>query len=216
MLVGATFKPTGGWAGWGVPAVTWNLYSVPMFVDSLRNRIRAMNILWERAISDMTLEQVNHHEREGVLPIAFSFSHYLRAQDQSISMVFRAERPIWVTGGWAQKIGVSVDVLGREETVEEMQHLTFADLDAWKSYQAEVIARTTETLQTIDAEMLAQVVMPQLPPNMQNIFCGIVVGPGNPIRKLEVLECFVYQHGLRHMGEVEHARALVGLRGMTS
>ena len=24
------------------------------------------------------------------------------------------------------------------------------------------------------------------------------------------------QHGLRHMGEIEHARALVGLNGMTS
>ena len=51
---------------------------------------------------------------------------------------------------------------------------------------------------------------------MQNIFCGIVIGPGNPIRKLEVLECFVYQHGLRHMGEIEHGRALVGMAGMTS
>ena len=35
-------------------------------------------------------------------------------------------------------------------------------------------------------------------------------------RKLDVLECFVYQHGLRHMGEIEHGRALVGLKGMTS
>jgi hypothetical protein len=41
-----------------------------MFVESLRNRIRAMNVLWERAISDMTLAQVSHHEREGVLPRA--------------------------------------------------------------------------------------------------------------------------------------------------
>lgn len=187
-----------------------------MFVQSLRNRIRAMNILYERAISDMTLDQVNHHEREGVLPIAFSFSHYIRAQDQSISVPFRKEPPIWMSGGWAAKVGVTVDTLGREETVEEMQHLKFSGLDAWKDYQAQVIARTTETLATIDEPMLAEVVMAQLPPNMQNIFCGIVVGPGNPIRKLEVLECFVYQHGLRHMGEIEHGRALVGLRGMTS
>jgi hypothetical protein len=187
-----------------------------MFVESLRNRVRAMNVLWERAISDMTLEQVNHHEREGVLPIAFSFSHYIRAQDQSISAPFRREQPLWVSGGWAQKVGVSVDTLGREETVEEMQHLRFADLEAWKTYQSEVIARTNAVLDTITEAMLAEVVMPQLPPHMQNIFCGIVVGPGNPIRKLEVLECFVYQHGLRHMGEIEHGRALVGLRGMTS
>jgi hypothetical protein len=189
--------------------------SESMYLDSIRNRIRAMNVLWERAISDMTLEQVNHHEREGVLPIAFSFSHYIRAQDQSISRPIRGESSIWESGAWAEKVGVTVDFFGREETVEEMQHLRFRDLDAWKAYQAAVIERTDETLETITTDMLAEVLMPKLPPNMQNIFCGIVIGDG-PLRKLEVLECFVYQHGLRHMGEIEHGRALVGLQGMTS
>lgn len=187
-----------------------------MFVASLRNRIRAMNVLWERAASDLTLEQVNHHERDGVLPMAFSFSHYIKAQDQSISRVFLGEEPIWITDGWATKIGINVDALGREETVDQMQHLRFGDMDAWRTYQAEVIARTSKALDDITAEMLAEVLMPQLPPSMQNIFCAIVIGPGAPLRKLEVLECFVYQHGLRHMGEIEHGRALVGLQGMTS
>lgn len=186
------------------------------FVDSLRNRIRAMNILYERAISDLTLEQVNHHERAGVLPIAFSFSHYIRAQDQSISRLFLRENPLWDQGGWAAKVGATVDRLGREETVEEMEQLRFADLDAWRDYQAQVLARTSTALETITAELLLEVVMSQLPPNMQNIFCAIVIGPGAPMRKLDVLECFVYQHGLRHMGEIEHGRALVGLQGMTS
>ena len=187
-----------------------------MFVNSLRNRIRAMNVLWERAASDLTLEQVNHHEREGVLPMAFSFSHYIKAQDQSISRIFLREEQLWITAGWSARVGVNIDALGREETVEEMQHLRFGDFEAWKAYQAEVIARTSTALETIDAELLSEVLMPQLPPNMQNIFCAIVIGPGAPLRKLDVLECFVYQHGLRHMGEIEHGRALVGLKGMTS
>lgn len=187
-----------------------------MLVSSLRNRIRAMNVLWERALSDMSLEQFNRHEREGVLPICFSFGHFMRSQDQSVSGVFLKEPPLWMTGGWAAKTGINIDKLGREETVEEMQHLRFEDLDACRDYQAQVISRTARALEMIIPELLAEVVFPQLPPNMQNIFCGIVVGPGNPIRKLEILECFVYQHGLRHMGEVEHGRALVGLQGMTS
>jgi hypothetical protein len=187
-----------------------------VFVDSLRNRIRAMNTLWERAVSDLTLEQMNHHERTGVLPMAFSFSHYLRNQDVSISGPFLHESPIWISGGWAGKIGVSVDAFGREETVEEMEQLRFADLDAWKDYQAQVIARTSVVLDTITPEILGEVLIPKLPPALQNIFCAIVIGPDAPLRKLEVLECFIYQHGLRHMGEVEHGRALVGLRGMTS
>ena len=80
-----------------------------MFVESLRNRIRAMNTLWERCVTDMTLDHVNHHERAGVLPIAFSLSHYMRAQDQAVSRPFLAENELWTTGGWAAKVGVTVD-----------------------------------------------------------------------------------------------------------
>ena len=187
-----------------------------MFVQSLRNRLRALNTLWERAVSDLTLEQMNHHERPGVLPLAFSFSHYIRAQDQSVSGVFRREPALWVSGAWAGKVGATVDALGREESVAEMEQLSFGDIAAWREYQHSVLSRTDGILDTLSAETLAEVVMPQLPPNMQNIFCALVIGPGAPLRKLDVLECFVYQHGLRHMGEVEHGRALVGLAGMTS
>ena len=187
-----------------------------MFGTSLRNRIRAMNTLWERAVADMGLEQVNYQERSGVLPIAFSLSHFVRVQDLSISGPFLGERPLWETGGWAEKVGVTVDRLGREESVEEMERIRFADFDGWRSYQSAVIARTDRVLDIITEDVLAEVLLPQLPPNMQQVFCAIVIGPSAPVRKLEVLECFVYQHGLRHMGEMEHGRALVGLKGMTS
>jgi hypothetical protein len=186
-----------------------------MFVTSLKNRIRAMNALWERAVSDLTLDQVIHKERAGVLPIAFSFSHYIRAQDQAVSGPFYREQPLWVAGGWAKKVGVSVDLLGREESIGEMEDITFGDLDEWRAYQTAVTVRTQQVLDGLTAEMLSEVLIAQLPPNMRQTFCAMVIGDA-PLRKLEVLECFVYQHGLRHMGEVEHGRALVGLQGMTS
>jgi hypothetical protein len=175
-----------------------------------------MNELWERAVSDLTLGQVNHHERAGVLPIAFSLNHYMRAQDQAVSGPFLREQPLWQSGGWAAKVGVTVDELGREQTVEEMEQIRFGDFDAWRAFQSAVIARTQSVLDALTEDTLAEVLLPQLPPNMQNIFCAMVIGPGAPLRKLDVLECFVYQHGLRHMGEIEHGRALVGLGGMTS
>ena len=187
-----------------------------MFVDSLRNRIRAMNTLWSRCVEDMTLDHVNYQERDRVLPIAFSLSHYMRAQDQAISRPFLAEAPLWDTGAWAEKIGVTVDALGREESIDEMQHIRFGDFDAYRAYQATVIGRTEGLLKDLDLPTLEQVLLPKLPPNMQQIFCALVIGPEGALRKLDVLECFVYQHGLRHMGEIEHGRALVGLQGMTS
>jgi hypothetical protein len=187
-----------------------------IFVTSLQNRVRAMNQLWARAVSDMTLDQVNHQERQSVLPIAFSLSHFIRAQDQSMSIVFLREQPLWDAGGWAEKVGVTVDRLGREESVEEMEHIRFADFEAWKAFQAQVIGRTAGILDGLTSETLAEVVMPQLPANMQSTFCGMVIGLGTPLHRLDVIECWVYQHGLRHMGEIEHGRALVGLGGMTS
>jgi hypothetical protein len=85
-----------------------------IFVTSLRNRIRAMNELWERAISDLTLEQVNHHERDGVLPIAFQSLH--PAQDQSVSGIRQAPADLGTGYGGEPDF----DALGREETVEAM------------------------------------------------------------------------------------------------
>jgi hypothetical protein len=186
-----------------------------MFMTSLRNRVRAMNSLWEHCLDDMTLEQVNHQERALVLPIAFSLNHFIRAQDQSVSRTFRGEAPVWQQGTWAEKVGVTVDKFGLGETVEEMQSLRFADLEAWRAYQSAVIERTARVLETATEELLSEVVIPKLPPILEKSYCAIVIGDG-PLRKLEVIECFVYQHGLRHMGEIEHGRALVGLSGMTA
>jgi DinB superfamily len=184
-------------------------------IESLRNRIRAMSTLWQRAVEDMTLDQVNHHERAGVLPIAFSLNHYMRGQDSSISRVFLREEPLWAQGDWARRVGVTVDRYEPTESLETMERLRFGDFEAWKAYQAEVIARTNRVLDAIRDDELEDVVIPSLPADSK-AFCALVVGPGNPVRKLEVLECFVFQHGIRHLGELEHARALVGLTGLSN
>ena len=68
-----------------------------------------MNTLWERAVSDLTLEQMNHHERPGVLPMAFSFGHFMRAQDQSIRPFLR-ETPLWLSGGCHSRAWPSIGI----------------------------------------------------------------------------------------------------------
>lgn len=46
--------------------------------------MRAMHSLYEDACSTMTLEHVNHVERDGVLPIAFSLVHQLLIEDSVV------------------------------------------------------------------------------------------------------------------------------------
>jgi hypothetical protein len=183
--------------------------------DSIRNRINAMHTLGPRAVADLTVEQMNAQERPGILPLAFSFVHFFRLQDQSISGVFLQEPPLWEQDDWSGRTGVTVAGFGRVEPVSEMEHQRITDLDAWRAYQAAVIARTNQAMESMTEENLSDVVMDRLPADAQNVYCALVVGRDGPIRKLEGWECFVYQHGLRHMGEIEHGRALVGLQGMT-
>ena len=49
--------------------------SSELILDSLRRRMRAMHSLYHDAVDTMTLEHVNHVERDGVLPIAFCLFH---------------------------------------------------------------------------------------------------------------------------------------------
>ena len=53
------------------------------------------------------------------------------------------------------------------------------------------------------------------PPQIASTYSARVAGPDG-ITLLDATECWIYQHGLRHMGEIELARGLVGLGGMTS
>jgi hypothetical protein len=90
------------------------------------------------------------------------------------------------------------------------------DYDAYREYQAAVFAKTESWLAALDPATLHDVIVARpFPPNIASTFSARVAGePG--ITRLDGTECWIYQHGLRHMGEIEHARALVGLQGMTS
>jgi hypothetical protein len=53
------------------------------------------------------------------------------------------------------------------------------------------------------------------PELIASTYSARVAGPDG-VTVLDGFECWLYQHGLRHMGEIELARGLVGLGGMTS
>ena len=59
--------------------------ALDLYLDSLQRRMAAMHSLWYQAVGDMDAENVNHFEREGVLPIAFSLFHQAQIEDTSLS-----------------------------------------------------------------------------------------------------------------------------------
>jgi len=79
-----------------------------------------------------------------------------------------------------------------------------------------VFDRTEAWLDGLDAAEFDRVVVPRpFPDQIASTYSARVAGPDG-INVLDATECWIYQHGLRHMGEIELARGLVGLGGMTS
>lgn len=185
-----------------------------LIIDSLARRLRAMHSLYHQAVDTMTREHVNHVEREGVLPIAFSLFHFVNMEDVSFAVlsgreaIFDDERAGLVKPGIADH--------GKERTVDEMVGQRIGDYEAFRSYMTEVFARTEDAVARMDPADLTQLIVPRpFPPQVASTYSARVAGEAG-ITRLDALECWIYQHGLRHMGEIEHGRALVGLGGMTS
>ena len=187
---------------------------VDLILDSLRRRMRAMHSLWEDAVATMDLAQVNHVERDEVLPIAFSLFHFVQIEDGSATML--GAGPMIYDDGWAARMGLAIADHGKHKTVEEMVHQRLGDYDAFRAYLTAAFDKTESWLAGLDPATLTDVIVARpFPPNIASTYSARVAGEDG-ITRLDATECWIYQHGLRHMGEIEHARALVGLQGMTS
>lgn len=185
-----------------------------LLLDSLRRRMRAMHSLYADAIATMGIDHVNHFEREGVLPIAFSLFHYTNMQDVAF-MALTGQDPIW-NDAWQARVQMAINDHGKERPVSDMIHQRIGDYEAFGDYQRTVFGRTESWLKTLSFDAVQRVVVPRpLPPVVANTYSARVAGDEG-ITVLDAIECWMYQHGLRHMGEIELARGLVGLGGMTS
>ncbi|MEI7888244.1 MAG: hypothetical protein WCJ04_12710 [Actinomycetes bacterium] len=180
-----------------------------LVLDSLQRRMRTMHSLYYQAVDSMELEHVNYFEREGVLPIAFSLFHYTNMQDLTF-MVLSGELPIW-NEDWQERVQVAINDNGKEKTVQEMVQQRIGNYEEFKVYQRTVFDRTEAWLEVLDPARLTEVLVKRpFPPVAASSYSARVAGPEG-ITVLDGIECWHYQHGLRHMGEIELARGLVGL-----
>ncbi len=185
-----------------------------LILDSLRRRMRALHSLYRDAVGSMDLDQVNHFEREGVLPIAFSLFHIVNMIDASF-MLMTGEPPIW-DDDWQARVHPAIPDHGKHRTVAEMVHQRIGDYQAFQQYMGEVFTRTEGWLDELAPSELTRVVIARpFPAQVATTYSARVAGPDG-ITLLDAAECWIYQHALRHMGEIELARGLVGLGGMTS
>jgi hypothetical protein len=178
----------------------------------LQRWVRPMHQLWQQVLDDMTVEQVNHHERAGVLPIAFSLYHYVYGEDRAVADRLLGQPPLW-NEDWARRTGIDSEPIRRGAPIEVAERVRIVDLDAWRAYQAAVFDRSEAALASAPSDRWNEVVFERVPDALRGGFIALIAGEG-PVLLGDLMTTFLYQHGMRHLGEIEHGRALVGLQGV--
>lgn len=181
--------------------------------SSLVRRLRAVHHLYDEAARTMTLEQVNAVAHPTTLPIAFSFVHQVLIEDGSL--IFLGGPAPLFDDEWAARIGLGVRDHGKARSVEEMMHQRIENYDAFLDFQQRVFRASESYVASLDPSSMSDMIVPfPYGETLAHTFSALVAGEAG-ITRSDALECWVYQHALRHMGEIEHARSLVGLTGMT-
>jgi len=182
---------------------------------SLVHRVAAVHALWQQGVSDLALDQVNHFERPGVLPIAFTLTHCVVGEDRNAARFLGSGTLLWDQEDWARRVGLVGELPVRGTPMRDAERIRLGDVDAWRAYQTAVFARTERALATLPLDRYANKAMDRPPADkLKGSFLALIVPEGDP-KISDVCEAYVFQHAVRHLGELEHARALVGLGGLS-
>lgn len=182
---------------------------------SIAKRVGAVHEMWRLGVADLTLAHVNHFERRGVLPIAFTLMHFVVGEDRNAARYLGLGTLLWDDHGWAERVGLVGQPPVRGTPMADAERLRLGDVDAWRAYQADVFARTERALASLPLARFSEKAMDRPPPSMlKGAFIALIVPEGDPLVS-DVCEAYIFQHAVRHLGELEHARALVGLGGLS-
>jgi hypothetical protein len=187
----------------------------PTSWERLTRRIAVMHRMWDAATSGLTADQMNHHERAGVLPITFSLLHYVLGEDRNVGNYLFDGDFLWESGGWKKRVGGTTPDVRRGTPVDLAETVRIDDAGAWIAYQRAIFDRTERAMRETPDDTYDRIVHDDLPAPIAGSFVGMVSDPTGPIYLGDALDGFVYQHGIRHLGEIEHGRSLLGLQGVS-
>lgn len=170
-------------------------------IDVMKNGLRGMHGMLDLAVEGMTAEQLNFRPSEGGISAFFSLWHYVRTEDNIVNFVIQHQNTVWLEGGYDERFGLPRTAQGTGMTDLEAQAVRIEDLDAWLQYQQGVWAATDSYLETLD------------PSSMEEV--QVLIRPVGEMSLWQGLWGMCLTHGYRHVGEIEFARGVQGLGGLS-
>ena len=170
-------------------------------LDFIRQQMMLMHRLYDHVVEDLDDEQLHHQAGPRVQPIAFSLWHYVRTEDNIIRFVLQRRPTVWIEGGWPERLGLDPRAQGTGMTDEEASSLRITSLPDFRRYMGDVWAATDDYLTAVAPDRLDEE--------------RVTIKPVGEMSLADALGGMCLTHGYRHLGEIEYARGLLGLKGAT-
>jgi hypothetical protein len=166
--------------------------------DFIRANLKRLHAGLDKVMAELTPDQL--HAVPGGHPkantIGWGVWHYTRTEDNIVRWVIQERKPpIWVEGGYGEKLGLPPAAQGTGMPPAEAQALRIKDVPLFREYMGKVWAGTDELIAGAPPEMLDKV---------------ITVKPLGDMTVVQCLGQVGLTHGMTHLGEIELARTLIG------
>lgn len=168
-------------------------------IDFIRSSLKQMHSMYDDSIADLTPEQLSWRANDNGCPIAFVLWHYVRTEDNIIQFVLQRKPTVWIEGGWYEKFGLDRTAQGTGMTLEQAQALKLEPKEEFQKYMQDVWKATDDILADKDDSFLQQTT---------------TVKPLGEMPVQNAIGNMCLTHGFNHLGEIQHIRGLLGLRGM--
>ncbi|HLZ71718.1 MAG TPA: DinB family protein [Dehalococcoidia bacterium] len=169
-------------------------------IEFIRGQMRGLHTLLDRVTEDLSDEQLHYVARPGVQPIAFCLWHYVRTEDNIIRFVIQHRPTVWMESGWDVRLGLDSRAQGTGMSDEDASAFRLRSLPDFRAYMTQVWAATDDYLAGLDPAAADQ---------------RVTIKPVGEMSLMQALGGMCLTHGYRHLGEIEYARGLVGLKGAT-
>lgn len=164
--------------------------------DILIDGIEQLADWLDTGIKDLTDEQVNFLPPGQTVSIGFNAWHVVRTADNITNFVMQDRKPpVWITKGYADRMGLPKVDQGTGMALEDARALRF-DNAILREYLADVKADTLGFLKVVPMEKLDEVQM---------------IKPLGEMPKSRVIRQVVMTHGFMHLGEINGIKGQLGL-----
>jgi hypothetical protein len=169
--------------------------------DLLRESQASMHALLDKAVNEMTAEQLNFRPQEGGVSGFFSLWHFVRTEDNVINWVLQQQPTVWLNGDYDEYFALPRTSQGTGMTEDEANAVTIRDVPRFLQYQQEVWAATETYLASMSEDEFES--------------RQVTVKPLGEMSVWNAIYGLCLSHGYRHIGEIEYQRGVQGLGGLT-